>query len=220
MIAMTSLQLHQMLPQVFADRPTTDFSASDIWLKDIQLEKGQYYLIEAASGTGKTSLCSFLYGRRQDYLGQLLFDGKDARQLKPADWDLLRQQHIGQLYQEMRLFGELTVMENLQVKNKLTCHKTVQELEQMLDELGIAEKRDQLAQKLSIGQQQRVALIRALCQPLDFLLLDEPISHLDEENSQRMALMVERETQQQGAAVITTSIGKTLPLHYNQTLSL
>ena len=73
---------------------------------------------------------------------------------------------------------------------------------------------------LSFGQQQRVALMRALVQPFDFLLADEPISHLDEGNAQIMAELISREAESQGACIITTSIGKHLPLDYDITLQL
>ena len=75
-------------------------------------------------------------------------------------------------------------------------------------------------ERLSFGQQQRVALLRALAQPFDFLLEDEPISHLDDENALTMASLVRQEVERQGAAVIVTSIGKRLPLEYNHILKL
>ena len=65
---------------------------------------------------------------------------------------------------------------------------------------------------LSFGQQQRVAFIRSLCQPFDFIFLDEPISHLDDENSAIMSQLLMEETEKQGAGVIVTSIGKHLEL--------
>ena len=73
---------------------------------------------------------------------------------------------------------------------------------------------------MSYGQQQRVALIRALCQPLDFLLLDEPISHLDDRNSDVMRDIILRETERQGAAIIVTSIGKHIDLNYDKVVRL
>jgi putative ABC transport system ATP-binding protein len=73
---------------------------------------------------------------------------------------------------------------------------------------------------LSFGQQQRVAFIRSLCQPFDFIFLDEPISHLDDENSAIMSQLLMEETEKQGAGVIVTSIGKHLELPYDETLRL
>ena len=68
---MKSIHLRQTLPQVFADRNSI---TSDIWLKNVVFSKGEMYLIEAASGTGKSSLCSYIYGYRNDYQGIINFD--------------------------------------------------------------------------------------------------------------------------------------------------
>ena len=73
---------------------------------------------------------------------------------------------------------------------------------------------------MSFGQQQRVAMIRALVQPFDFLMVDEPISHLDDANSRVMADIMMEEATRQGAAVIVTSIGKHMELHYDKVLKL
>jgi ABC-type phosphate/phosphonate transport system ATPase subunit len=73
---------------------------------------------------------------------------------------------------------------------------------------------------MSYGQQQRVALMRALAQPFDFLLADEPISHLDDANAQAMGQLMLRETRAQGAGLIVTSIGKHLDLPYDNHLVL
>ncbi len=88
------------------------------------------------------------------------------------------------------------------------------------EQLGIADKINVKAGKLSFGQQQRVAFIRALCQPFDFLFLDEPISHLDDDNSRIMGELIIAEAKAQGAGVIATSIGKHIELPYNHTLQL
>ena len=73
---------------------------------------------------------------------------------------------------------------------------------------------------MSFGQQQRVALMRALCQPFDLLMADEPISHLDDNNAQQMSDLMLQEVQRQGAALIVTSIGKHISIHYDQILHL
>ena len=214
---MNQIALDNTLPQVFLQR--TDIE-SDIWRKRVGLEKGKTYLIEAQSGTGKSSLCSFIIGYRKDYDGSILFDGKDSRKLSTADWTMLRQRHISMLFQELRLFPELTAIENVEIKNSLTHFKTKKEIEQWFETLGIADKMQTPVRFLSFGQQQRVAMIRALVQPFDFLLADEPISHLDDENSRIMAHIMTEEARRQGAAIIVTSIGKHMELPYDRTFSL
>ena len=185
---------------------------SEVWLKDISFERSKRYLISAESGTGKSSMCSYIFGYRQDYSGTIAFDGQDIRTLTVAQWCEVRQHHIAYLPQDMRLFGELTAMENVELKNRLTNFKSRQEISKLFELLGIADKMGSLASKLSIGQQQRVAIIRTLCQPCDFILLDEPVSHLDDENNRTVARLVIDEAQRQGAGVIATSVGNHLKM--------
>lgn len=214
---MERITIEQALPNVFRDgRPIK----SDIWNTNVAFEKGKTYLIEAASGTGKSSLLSFVYGYRQDFSGRIAFDGHDNRQFKANDWARLRQTSLSILFQELRLFPELTARENVTIKNNLTHHKSDAEIDAYFDALGIGEKKQQLCGKLSFGQQQRVAMIRALCQPFDFIFLDEPISHLDAQNSQTMAQLLVDEAARQGAGIIATSIGKHMEIHYDTLLKL
>ena len=214
---MNSIQLTNTLPDVFKGR--TDI-ASDVWLKDLTFEKGKSYLIEANSGTGKSSLFSFLYGYRNDYQGQMIFDGHDINHLTIQQWTEIRRNHLSLLWQDLRLFPELTAHENVKIKNNLTHIKKKSTIDNWFDQLGIVEKKDTLVGKMSFGQQQRVALIRALCQPFDFILLDEPVSHLDDTNAAIMADILKAEAKDQDAAIIVTSIGKRLDLEYDFILKL
>lgn len=206
-----------MLPRVFVNE---NIPESDVWNEELTLYRGNNYLIEAASGGGKSSMCAYVYGARVDYEGELSFNGKDTRGFSIAEWQEIRRRHIAYLPQELDLFPELTAWENIQLKNTLTNHFGDKDIERMLDELGIASRRDYPAGRMSIGQQQRVAIIRSLCQPFDFILLDEPVSHLDEGNNRIVAGMIAREAERQGAAVISTSVGNPLLLPNAKKLSL
>ena len=124
------------------------------------------------------------------------------------------------LPQEMRLFPELTVLDNIQLKNNLSGWKTVKEIEGMLTDLGVADKLNTPVAKLSIGQQQRVAIVRTLCQPFDFIFLDEPVSHLDETNNKIVAELVDSEAKKNNAGIITTSVGNHLLLDSPQFVNL
>lgn len=215
---MEKIKLQQVLPAVFAEnRSSLD---SDIWLQDISFEKGKYYLIEAASGTGKSSLCSYLYGDRNDYSGSIFFDKKNCNILREKEWTEIRRHTFAYLFQDLRLFPELPAYENIELKNQLTRYKTEIEIRNYFDILGIGDKWNTKIGKMSFGQQQRVAFIRSICQPFDFILLDEPISHLDEENGKLMSRILLQEAAQQEAAIIVTSIGKHLDINYDKILSL
>lgn len=214
---MNSIHLRQTLPQVFADR---DAITSDVWHRDIVFRKGKRYLVEAASGTGKSSLFSYIYGYRRDYQGIIDFDERNIHSLSVDEWVTIRKHSLSILFQELRLFPELTALENVLLKNRLTNYKKKKEILALFQTLGIADKADQKAGKLSFGQQQRVAFIRSLCQPYDFILLDEPVSHLDEENSLLMSRLLVEEAERQQAGIIVSSIGKHLELEYDARLPL
>lgn len=216
-MTMKTIQVNNTLPKVFAGQTGIH---SDVWHKSLTLERGKRYLISAESGTGKSSLCSYIYGYRRDYSGTIAFDGQDITALTVAQWCEMRQRHIAYLPQDMRLFDELTAMENVELKNRLTGFKTRSEIEELFGTLNIPDKMNSLASKLSIGQKQRVAIIRALCQPYDFIILDEPVSHLDDENNRIVASLVTREADKQGAAVIATSVGNHLQMDVDVQLSL
>lgn len=214
---MDKIVFDNTLPLIFLDEKNLQ---SGVWMQKFSFEKGQNYLIEANSGTGKSSLCSYVYGYRDDYSGRILFDDIDIRQLKSQDWDKIRSRNISLLFQELRLFPELTALENVQLKNNLSHFKDHKQIDEMFELLGISNKKDSLVGKMSWGQQQRVALIRCFCQPFDFLILDEPISHLDDENASIVSKLAQDEAKKQGAAIISTSIGKHLPLDYFKTFAL
>ncbi|MDO5762271.1 MAG: ATP-binding cassette domain-containing protein, partial [Bacteroidales bacterium] len=155
-----------------------------------------------------------------DYRGQILFDGQDIRDYGVSKWTSIRRKHFSLLWQELRMFPELTALENVLIKNKLTGKQKKKQILEWFDMLGISDKVDSPLGRMSFGQQQRVALIRALCQPFDFLFVDEPISHLDDSNSEIMGRIMTEEAQKQGAGIIATSIGRHIDMHYDQVLHL
>lgn len=214
---MDKIQLIDTVPNVFQCSASL---MSDIWAKEVTFEKGKLYLVEANSGTGKSSLCSYIYGYRHDYQGTILFDEENVRSYTIKQWNRIRKKHFALLWQELRLFPELTALENVQIKNCLTRFQKKKQILEWFDMLGITEKLNAKVECLSYGQQQRVALVRALCQPFDFLLLDEPVSHLDDSNSEIMERVVMAEVKRQGAGVIATSIGKRIELPYDQVFNL
>lgn len=217
---MKKIIFDNVLPEVFQQR---DDLVSDVWSQHLEFEKGRLYLVEAESGKGKSTFCSYILGYRHDFSGTILFDATPTTSLKVSDWVSLRQQSISHLFQELRLFPELTAMENIQIKNKLLSsegYKTESQIRLWFDMLGIGDKLNAKIGRMSFGQQQRVAMIRALVQPFDFLLVDEPISHLDDNNSSIMAKIMMSEAKQQEAGVIVTSIGKHMDLTYETIVKL
>ena len=146
---MNSIHLQQTLPQVFADRNSV---TSDIWHQDLIFQKGEMYLIEAASGTGKSSLCSYIYGYRNDYQGIINFDETNIRAYSVKQWVDLRKHSLSMLFQDLRIFTELTALENVQLKNNLTGYKKKKEILSLFEKLGISDKLNVKAGKLSFSR--------------------------------------------------------------------
>ncbi len=214
---MEKIRFQSAVPEVFSLRKEL---VSDIWHQDAIFEKGHLYLVEAESGKGKSTFCSYILGYRHDYSGNIMFDDMPISGFKVSDWVSMRKFHLSYLFQELRLFPELTAYENVEIKNKLTGFKTRKQIIDWFEKLGIADKLDSKVGLMSFGQQQRVAMIRALVQPFDFILADEPISHLDDNNSQIMGEILMSEAKSQGAGVIITSIGKHINLDYEKVFKL
>lgn len=202
-----SITLKDLLPSVFARE---ELPYSDIWHTTLELRRGERYLVESASGGGKSSLAAFLAGSRDDYEGVIEFNGENIRSLSIGDWQEIRRDNLAYLPQELGLFPELTAFENIMLKADLTRDVDAGRVEGWMKRLGIDNRRDYPAERLSIGQQQRVALIRSLCQPFDFILLDEPVSHLDEKNNRAAAAIVEEEAGRREAGILTFSVGNPL----------
>ena len=208
------ITLKHLLPKVFEGMENSSrIMHSQIWEEDsFSFKKNCRICVVAESGGGKSSLLSFIYGIRQDYIGNIFFNKGNIRNLNIKEWCDIRINHIALLPQDMQLFPQLTSFQNIQLKNNLTNYKTEKEIEILMHKLGILEKKNDLVGKMSVGQQQRVAFIRTLCQPFDFIFLDEPVSHLDEENNKIMATIVEEEADSKNAGIISTSVGNHLML--------
>lgn len=176
--------------------------SSNVWGQDIAFIKGKYYHIIAASGRGKTSLIHFIYGLRNDYEGSITYDRKDIKGYNAEQFSPFRQATMSIVFQDLRLFKEQTARENLEIKRQLNPYHPASKIEEMAARLGIANKLDKLARTCSYGEQQRIAIIRSLMQPFDFLLLDEPFSNLDDANRAIAFELMNEECRARGASMI------------------
>ena len=194
-----------------------EIPSSDIYLQpEVIFEQGQRYLIRAQSGQGKTSLLNFIYGASFSYDGKITYNEMFNKK------EVLRYRidKLSYVYQDLRLFPTLTAFENIILKNKLTHYKTEDQINSLIERVGLSHKRDTLVQTLSLGQRQRIALLRALCQPFELLLLDEPFSHLDDSNTVILREIIEEELQARNASLLLTSLEDNNFFHYNKKLNL
>ena len=177
-------------------------NSSQIWEQSLEFQKGEHVHIIAPSGSGKTSLIHFLYGLRKDYSGQIFYDDKEIKTFTKEEFASIRQNKLSVVFQDLRLFDDLSVKENIDIKRRLSPFHQEGKIKGMANRLGIGSKLDQQLVKCSYGEQQRVAIIRAMMQPFEFLLLDEPFSHLDDENRVKAMQLIKEECEQRGAGII------------------
>lgn len=216
---MQDIRLQGVIPIIFNGQVPSD-PVSEVWGTDLLLERGKSYLIKAASGRGKSSLCSYVYGLRNDYQGVISFDDRSISEIRASEWNQIRQNHLGVLFQDLRLFGDLNAVENIMIKAGLTSFCDEKKVVEMLCELGLSDRLDRPVRLLSFGQQQRVAFVRMMCQKADFWLLDEPVSHLDLGNASVMVQILKDEIRRTGTGLIVTTIGHDLPYDYDKILML
>ena len=154
-------------------------------LKDttVGFEKGKFYTILGQSGSGKTTFLSLISALDEPKEGEILFEGKDIKQI---GYENFRRNKIGIIFQSYNLIPYLTAVENVMVPMSITENKLPENPEvvayNLLDYIGIVlTKANRPVNKLSGGEQQRVAIARALATNVDVILADEPTGNLDEE---------------------------------------
>lgn len=179
---------------------------SGVWKQTLELYKGEHIFIQAPSGTGKTTLIHTLYGLRDDFEGTIYWDSYNIAKTNSENMSNLRANYLSVIFQDMRLFPELTAWENLEVKRRLTDTASEAEVEAWMTRLGIKDKKNSLASTLSYGEQQRVAIIRALLQPFEWLLMDEPFSHLDNANRDKAIDLISEVVKLNSAGMILADL--------------
>ncbi|GIV34843.1 MAG: hypothetical protein KatS3mg031_2378 [Chitinophagales bacterium] len=209
-----TFRLEQILPEPLADQ---DLSASQIWNKVVEFAPGRCIRLQAASGKGKTTLIHILYGRRTDYSGKVFLNGRQLHMLKGNGWAMLRQRHLAIVFQEMLLFSQLTGRENIHLKSILTGYYDNQTIDAFAERIHAAHLLDKKCGTMSFGERQRIAILRALVQPFDWLLLDEPFSHLDEAHARAASQLIQEECGKQQAGILITTLGEDDFFQYDET---
>jgi ABC-type lipoprotein export system ATPase subunit len=194
---------------------------SEVWKRDISFSQSEWIKIVAPSGTGKTTLMNMLYKVRHDYEGTVRWADKDLRSIAGDELATWRQQKVSVIFQDMRLFDNLTARENIELKRVMQKpYYEARVITDMAATLGIGHILDQKAGVCSYGEQQRIAIIRALVQPFEWLLMDEPFSHLDIANTQKAAHLIAAECKKRNAGFILTDLDEDSLFTYTHALSL
>ncbi|MEI8110268.1 MAG: ATP-binding cassette domain-containing protein [Chitinophagia bacterium] len=213
------IRLQQIIPIPLQEKNPTE--GSDIWGKQITFTPGERIKITAASGRGKTTYSHFLAGIRKDYSGSIIVNGAPLSSFSSQEMAVWRSEQLGVVYQDLRLFPELTIRENIELK-KYLAHQPDESFpfEVMAEILGIADLLNTKAGICSYGEQQRAAIIRTLSQPFQWLLLDEPFSHLDKKNQQKAIELIQKVMEIKQAGLILLDLEPDNYFSYTQFLQL
>ncbi len=149
-------------------------------LKGVSLtvENGSFSVILGASGSGKSTLLNVISGLESPDAGQVIYDGRDISRLSEKELTAFRKDKIGFIFQQYYLLPNLNVDKNVKMGADLVGNK---EYVSIIEEVGLADKRNKYPAALSGGEQQRVAIARALAKKPEVLFLDEPTGALDEQ---------------------------------------
>ena len=199
------IALQQLCP-VFLEKEK--INQSQLWDTDLVFKPGEKIQLVAPSGSGKTSFIHFLYGLRKDFSGSIFLNDKNINQFSPEETAQCRSSQVSIVFQDLRLFPHHTVTENIEVKKNLQAFERALPIADMAERLGIGSKLTQAAGICSYGEQQRIAIIRALQQPFDYLILDEPFSHLDEANSRKGMELIDEEVRKRNAGIIFADLNE------------
>lgn len=160
--------------------------AASISIPSLQLEQGEALLLDGPSGSGKTTVLHMISGLLSADSGSIYFAGEDVSKLPTAQRDVWRADNVGYIFQRLNLLDELNVLENILLPQCWSKEKNKQALRQralaLLEQVGLTQKAACFPRELSIGEQQRVAVVRALVHKQKLLLADEPTASLDLEN--------------------------------------
>jgi ABC-type lipoprotein export system ATPase subunit len=214
-----TISLHEVVPVPLKEKLLQQ--ASGIWNRDLVFTTPEWIKIKAPSGTGKTTFIHSLYRLRTDFTGEIKWDDRNISTLTAEELAVFRQQKISIVFQDLRLFPHLTAWENIELNRILqTAYCEKERITEMAQILGIDHILQQPAALCSYGEQQRVAIIRALVQPFEWLIMDEPFSHLDKVNAGKAAALITAACKERDAGIIITDLHDDDHFDYSRKLVL
>ncbi|HEX2944344.1 MAG TPA: ABC transporter ATP-binding protein [Clostridia bacterium] len=182
-------------------------------LKDINIniEKGEFVSIMGPSGSGKSTLLYLIGGLDKPTSGTIRINGREMSNMKDEEESRLRRQEIGFIFQFYNLIPNLNVEENIMLPvlldgKKLKDYKKA--LDEILDIVGLSDRRRHTPRELSGGQQQRVAIARALINKPEIILADEPIGNLDTRTGMEVMKLLSDINREKGKTIIQVTHSK------------
>ncbi|GFI60932.1 lipoprotein-releasing system ATP-binding protein LolD [Clostridiales bacterium] len=181
------------------------------------LEKGEFAAIVGESGSGKSTLLNCIGALDTPTSGTILMDGQNLFSMKEESRTIFRRRNIGFIFQSFQLVSELNVEQNIMFPLLLDYRKPDQkEVNEILNLLGLTERRYHLPSQLSGGQQQRVAIGRALITKPKIILADEPTGNLDSKNSQDVMDMLTKASRQYQQTILIITHNKNLTVNVDR----
>ena len=172
-------------------------------MPDLFCQAGSTILVTGNSGKGKTTYLHILAGLLQPNSGEIHIDNKEITNLKGSKADKFRGKNIGVVFQKSHFIASLSVLENLEMASWLATGKKHKiRAKELLQKLDISEQAHKLPSQLSVGQQQRVSIARALMNEPKVLLADEPTSSLDDKNADNVIELLETLSKEYKTALI------------------
>jgi putative ABC transport system ATP-binding protein len=176
---------------------------------DLDIEKGEFVGIMGPSGSGKSTLLHMLGIIDIPTKGRIEIDGVDIGWLSDYEKSLFRLYKLGYVFQDYALVPELTVSENVclpaMLRHDRTASDYIAATRDILQEIGLADRKDHLPSELSGGEQQRVAIARAMVNHPDILFADEPCANLDTENSRIVLNLFRKINNEMGQTIVMVS---------------
>ena len=175
---------------------------------DLDVARDEIVALVGPSGSGKTTLCSIAGGLLTATSGEVVVGGEDISGYSPKQLTTFRQTKVGFVFQSVNLVPFLTARENLLVVDELgrrTGSAARKRADELLDELGLADRQKNLPAQLSGGQRQRVAIGRALMNDPELVLFDEPTSALDTQLGEQVMELIRREMKERGTAAVVVT---------------
>lgn len=188
---------------------------------DIATSRGESLLITGGSGKGKTTLLHLLGGLQRPQNGDIIIEDTNIVTLSEKQLDHFRGKNIGLVLQQSYFIASLNVLENVVLASWLATGKqAADKARQLLEQLDLKDHLHKLPSQLSIGQQQRVSIARALINEPKLLLADEPTSSLDDENAFKVADMLDHLAKQFGTALVIVTHDQRLKDRFPNQISL
>lgn len=178
---------------------------------NLSIEKGELVVIVGPSGAGKTTALNILGGMDNATSGRVIVDNKEISRLKNRDLIKYRREDIGFVFQFYNLVQNLTAIENVELATQI-CKKSLNP-EQVMEKVGLAERKNNFPSQLSGGEQQRVAIARAIAKNPKLLLCDEPTGALDyKTGKQILKLLQDMSRKEKMTVIIITHNGAIAPM--------